>query len=99
MQNNFVWASRRRKLCCGGDIATLTPGIPPRSEFRRTFSVNDRARHRDVRKLLTIHGATQHQSATAHVTTPNKLRRESQSVAKIRQQNIYVFARGNAAEK
>src|SRR3984893_19015178 len=90
MQNNFGWASRRRKLCCGGDIATLTPGIPPRSEFRGTFSVNDRARHRDVRKLLTIHCTTQHQSATAHVTAANKFRRESQTVATTRQHNVQV---------
>src|SRR6266403_3085420 len=56
--------------------------IAPRGEFRRAFPINDRARNCDVRKLLPIHCTAQHQSAAAHIATPNELRRKSQTVTK-----------------
>src|ERR1700730_6875615 len=61
---------------------TASASIAPRSEFRRAFSINDRARNCDVRKLLPIHCTAQHQSATAHIAAADELRRKSQPVAK-----------------
>src|SRR5512132_1509339 len=74
-------------------------GVSPRREFRRPLPVDDRARHREVRKFLTIRGATQHQSAATHVTATDKVRRKSQSLAKVCQQHVDVFAGGDAAEE
>src|SRR5260370_23550192 len=71
--------------------------ISPRCKFGRTFSINNRARHGDVWKLLPIPCATQHQAPATHVTTTDKVRWESQPVAKSRQQNIHVLTRRNAA--
>ena len=73
--------------------------VSPRREFRRPFAVHNRARHRKVRKFLPIRGATQHQSTTAHVATTDKVRRKSQSLAKVCQQHVDIFAGGDAAEE
>src|SRR5712672_1864909 len=73
--------------------------VSPRREFRRPFPVHNRACHREVGKFLTIRGATQHQSTTAHVAATDKVRRKSQSLAKVGQQYVDVFAGGDAAEE
>lgn len=73
--------------------------VSPRREFRRSFAIHNCTRHREVRKFLTIRGATQHQSTTAHVAPTDKVRRKTQSLAKVGQQHVDVFAGGDAAEK
>jgi hypothetical protein len=73
--------------------------LSARREFRGSRSVYNRAGDWNVRKFLTILGATQHQSTTTHITPANKIRRKPQPLAKVCHQYVDVFARGDAAEE
>src|SRR5437762_7374849 len=97
--DNVVLVSPLCMRVCNSDNLSQSSSVCVWREFRWPFAVHNRARHGDVQKLLTIRGATQHQSAAAHVATANKLRRKSQPVAKIRQQHFNVFPGGYATEK
>jgi len=82
-----------------GQIGAHRSRVSPRGEFRRPFPVHNRARHRKVGKFLTIRDATQHQSTATHVTAADKLRRKSQSLAKVGQQHVDIFAGGDVAKE
>jgi hypothetical protein len=61
--------------------------------------VADSFRNRYVRQLYPCTYAAQHQPATAHVPSTDKLGREYQPFAKYSQQGIDVFGSSNAAQK
>jgi hypothetical protein len=48
---------------------------------------------------VTIRGAAQHQSTATHVAPTDKVRRKSQSIAKVCQQHVDVFPSGDAAKE
>jgi hypothetical protein len=48
---------------------------------------------------LSINRAAQHQSAATHVAATDEVSGEAQPVTKVREQNINIFSRGNAAEQ
>ena len=82
-----------------GQMGAHRSRVSPRREFRRSFAIYNRAGHREVRKFLAIRSATQHQSTTAHVTAADKVRRKSQSLAKVGQQDVDIFPSGDAAKE
>src|SRR3954469_24988883 len=92
-------SSRLPSLLAHITIAVLCCCVSPWREFRRALSVNDRAGDGDVRKFLPIRSTAQHQSATTHVAATDKVRRKSQSLAKICQQGVDILAGGDAPEK
>jgi hypothetical protein len=73
--------------------------VSSRSELGRAFTINNRADHRDVWKLLPIRRTTQHQSAAAHVAAADEVSRKSEPVVKNTKENIDILSCSNAAEK
>ena len=81
-----------KRVCCSCWITT-------RFQFRWAFAVHDRARDGNVFQFRFVRGATQQQSAAAHVSPPDKVGRKAQTFLKICEQNVDVFSGGNTAEQ
>ena len=77
-----------------GRIATARGG-----RFRRSPATPNRPCKSKVVQFFVSRGASQKQSAPAHVATPDKVRGKEQSFAQNRQQAIDVFSRRNASQQ
>ncbi len=73
--------------------------ITTRLQFRWAFAVHDRARDGNVWQFRFVGGATQQQSAAAHVSSSDKIGRKAQTFLKICEQHVDVFSGGDAAEQ
>ncbi len=58
-----------------------------------------RTEQRNIRERFARLHTPQHQSAPAHVSAPNELRREHQLFPEYRQQGLDIFWRSDAAQK
>src|SRR3954466_2879651 len=73
--------------------------ISSRLELRRAFSFSHGTSHRDVIQFATIDGATQQQTAPAHVAAPHEISRETETLSEMREEHVHVFGGGDAAEE
>src|SRR5688572_16068397 len=67
-------------------------------EFRRTLSVPCRAGNRRVIELQAGQYTAQHETAAAHIASPDKRRREDETLAEDRLQHFDVLAGRDAAK-
>src|SRR5205085_11243561 len=73
--------------------------ISPRREFWRAFSVQHRPGDRNVSQLPPVGGAAQHQPAATHVAATDEIGRKAQSLFKVFEKDIHIFARRDASKE